>query len=84
MTRAVSYCHRLRALLAIKWICGTLKVTRVEFKQPKRTLPQNDRTNALTDIAAQSTHCGLLYRWMSGRSSLCTASAGDALRALSR
>jgi len=39
---------------AIKWIAGVPAGTRVEFKAPKRTLPQNDRMWAmLTDIANQ-------------------------------
>lgn len=36
--------------------------TRIEFKEPKRTLPQNDRMWAmLTDVARQATHCGRRY-----------------------
>jgi len=36
--------------------------TRVEFKAPKRTLPQNDRFWAmLTDVATQAKHCGRSY-----------------------
>ena len=36
--------------------------TRVEFKAPRRTLPQNDRFWAmLTDIARQKEHCGRKY-----------------------
>jgi hypothetical protein len=36
--------------------------TRVEFKKPKRSLPQNDRMWAmLTDIAQQKEHCGRKY-----------------------
>ena len=47
---------------AIKWIQGAPEGTRVEFKEPKRTLPQNDRMWAmLTDVAAQVPHCGRRY-----------------------
>src|SRR5688572_6721340 len=36
--------------------------TRVEFKAPKRTLPQNDRLWAmLTDVAQQTLHAGRKY-----------------------
>jgi hypothetical protein len=36
--------------------------TRVDFKAPKRTLPQNSRLWAmLTDIAQQATHMGRKY-----------------------
>lgn len=39
---------------AIKWISGAPGGTRLEFKQSKRTLPQNDRFWAmLTDVASQ-------------------------------
>ena len=39
---------------AIEWIMKAPKDTRVEFKGPKRTLPQNDRMWAmLTDLAVQ-------------------------------
>jgi hypothetical protein len=47
---------------AINWVCDAPDGTRLEFKEPKRTLPQNDRMWAmLTDIAAQMTHCGRRY-----------------------
>ena len=37
-------------------------LTRVEFKETKRSLPQNDRMWAmLTDIATQKEHCGRKY-----------------------
>jgi hypothetical protein len=63
MSRAVlilsGYVPRERAM---KWIMGAPEGTRVEFKEPKRTLPQNDRMWAmLTDVAAQKTHCGRRY-----------------------
>lgn len=39
---------------AINWIMGAPKDTRVEFKGPKRTIPQNDRMWAmLTDLSVQ-------------------------------
>ena len=47
---------------AIVWIKGAPAGTRVEFKEPKRTLPQNDRMWAmLTDIAKQKEHFGQRY-----------------------
>lgn len=40
----------------VRWINGVPDFTRVELKEPKRTLPQNDRMWAmLTDIAGQAT-----------------------------
>lgn len=52
---------------AIKWIRSVPDLTRVEFKEPKRTVPQNDKMwAALTDVSAQATHCGRKYtpdRW---------------------
>lgn len=54
---------------AINWIRGAPAGTRLEFKEAKRTLPQNDKMwAALTDVAAQATHCGRRYtpdRWKS-------------------
>lgn len=39
---------------AIDWIRRAPKDTRVEFKGPKRSLPQNDRLHAMiTDVASQ-------------------------------
>ena len=47
---------------AIIWIKGAPAGTRIEFKEPKRTLPQNARMWAmLTDIACQKEHCGRRY-----------------------
>jgi hypothetical protein len=47
---------------AIDWIRRLPKDTRVEFKKPRRTLPQNDRMWAmLTDVATQKEHCGRKY-----------------------
>ena len=45
-----------------RWAAGCTKGTRVEFKGPKRSIPQNDRMWAmLTEIAAQKEHCGRRY-----------------------
>ena len=55
MSRAVLvlYSDAMRAK-AIDWIRRAPKETRVEFKGPKRSLPQNDRLHAMiTDIASQ-------------------------------
>lgn len=50
-----------RAKIA-KWAWGVPFLTRVEFKEIKRTLPQNDRMWAmLTDIASQKEHNGRRY-----------------------
>lgn len=47
---------------AIRWITGLPEGTRVEFKQPQRTLEQNSRMWAmLTDVASQKDHCGRRY-----------------------
>lgn len=44
---------------AIRWLSKAPKDTRVEFKAPKRTLPQNDKMwAALTDVSAQIAHHG--------------------------
>lgn len=55
MTRATLVLHspEIRAR-AINWVQRMPAETRVEFKAPKRTLPQNDRFWAhLTDVAMQ-------------------------------
>lgn len=55
MTRATLVLHspEIRAR-AINWVQRLPDETRVEFKAPKRTLPQNDRMWAmLTDVATQ-------------------------------
>lgn len=45
-----------------RWAQALPPGTRIEFKEPKRTLPQNDRMWAmLTDVAQQATHCGRKY-----------------------
>jgi hypothetical protein len=47
---------------ASNWIAMAPHGTRVEFKRPKRSLPQNDRMWAmLTDVAQQKEHCGRRY-----------------------
>lgn len=47
---------------ASNWIAKAPAGTRVEFKAPRRSLPQNDRMWAmLTDIAQQKTHAGRRY-----------------------
>lgn len=47
---------------AARWVSQAPVGTRVEFKAPKRTLPQNDRMWAmLTDVATQKEHCGRRY-----------------------
>lgn len=47
---------------AIHWIKTAPNGTRVDFKEAKRTLPQNDRMWAmLTDIASQATLGGAKY-----------------------
>lgn len=47
---------------AARWASQAPVGTRIEFKQPKRSLPQNDRMWAmLTDIATQKEHCGRKY-----------------------
>lgn len=55
MSRALVTLHgRADRERAIKWITQAKAGTRVEFKGPKRTLPQNDRMwAALTDVASQ-------------------------------
>lgn len=63
MSRAVLiiYDDAMRAK-AIEWIRRVPKETRVEFKGPKRTLPQNDRLWAmLTEVAEQAEHNGRRY-----------------------
>lgn len=47
---------------AAKWSKQAPTGTRIEFKQVKRSLPQNDRFWAmLTDVATQKLHCGRKY-----------------------
>jgi hypothetical protein len=44
------------------WISVALPGTRVEFREPKRTLEQNAKLWAmLTDVAKQKKHCGRRY-----------------------
>lgn len=63
MSRAVlvldSPFNRQKAKL---WVDKAPAGTRVEYKEAKRSLPQNDRMWAmLTDIASQATHNGRRY-----------------------
>ncbi len=61
MTRATVIIRNAtdRARIA-KWAAGVPAGTRVEFKQVKRSLPQNDRMWAmLTDVSQQALHHGL-------------------------
>jgi hypothetical protein len=63
MSRAVVVVKHVadRNLIA-KWAGQVPEGTRVEFKKPKRSLPQNDRMWAmLTDIALQKEHAGRRY-----------------------
>jgi hypothetical protein len=54
--------HSADRNLIAKWASQVPEGTRVEFKKPKRTLPQNDRMWAmLTDIARQKEHAGRRY-----------------------
>lgn len=47
---------------AVHWCQKAPEGTRVEYKAPKRTLPQNSRLWAsLTDVAQQATHMGRKY-----------------------
>lgn len=47
---------------AAGWIARAPGGTRVEFKNSKRTLPQNDRMWAmLTDVSQQAKHCGTKF-----------------------
>ena len=47
---------------AIRWVKAAPTGTRLEFKETKRTLPQNDRMWAmLTDISTQKSHYGNRY-----------------------
>jgi hypothetical protein len=61
MTRALIVLHdNADRAKARRWADGIPLGSRIEFKAPKRTLPQNDRFWAmLTDIAQQKTYHGL-------------------------
>lgn len=63
MTRAlISLATEQDRLRAAKWVTQAPDGTRVEFKAPKRSLPQNDRLWAmLTDVATQKEHAGRKY-----------------------
>jgi hypothetical protein len=63
MSRAVLILGRLDVMeRAISWIRKAPPGTRVEFKAPRRSLPQNDRMWAmLSDFAMQAEHGGRKY-----------------------
>lgn len=45
---------------AARWCINAPRGTRVEFKETKRSIPQNDRMHAmLTEVAVQATYHGL-------------------------
>lgn len=47
---------------AAAWVMSAPQGTRVEFRETKRSIPQNDRMWAmLSDIAQQKEHCGRKY-----------------------
>lgn len=47
---------------AIDWVRGAPDNSRVEFKEPKRTLDQSAKMWVmLTDVSEQVTHCGRQY-----------------------
>lgn len=63
MSRAVVVVkHSADRSLIARWADQVPEGTRVEFKKPKRSLPQNDRMWAmLTDVAQQKQHAGRKY-----------------------
>lgn len=63
MPRALLILHRdADRAKACEWIRKAPAGSRVEFKGPRRTIPQNDRMWAmLTDIARQKEHMGRRY-----------------------
>jgi hypothetical protein len=63
MTRATIVLSNEQELQrAAKWLQQAPAGTRIEFKAPKRSLPQNDRMWAmLTDVASQKEHAGRKY-----------------------
>lgn len=63
MSRALIVIHsEIDRQRAAKWCTKAPSGCRIEFKETKRSLPQNDRMWAmLSDIAAQATHCGRKY-----------------------
>ncbi|HZP77556.1 MAG TPA: recombination protein NinB [Pseudolabrys sp.] len=63
MSRATVIINGNAARLRVaKWASSAPYGTRVEFRQTKRSIPQNDRMWAmLTDVAAQKEHCGRKY-----------------------
>jgi hypothetical protein len=63
MSRALVTVHSDRDRnRAASWAMQAPAGTRIEFKEAKRTLPQNDRMWAmLTDVATQKEHAGRKY-----------------------
>lgn len=63
MTRAlISVANEADRTRAARWASQAPAGTRIEFKAPKRSLPQNDRLWAmLTDVATQKEHAGRKY-----------------------
>ena len=63
MSRAIIVLHgSVERDRAAHWCQTAPAGSRVEFKDAKRTLPQNDRMWAmLTDVARQKEHCGRKY-----------------------
>jgi NinB protein len=63
MSRALIVLRRdVDRSLAVAWIKKAPLLTRVEFKGPRRTLPQNDHMWAmLTEVSRQKEHCGKRY-----------------------
>lgn len=63
MSRAlITLSSQIDRARAVRWVTNAPHGTRLEFKQSKRSLPQNARMWAmLTDIASQKMHCGRRY-----------------------
>jgi hypothetical protein len=63
MTRAlISIASEQDRTRAARWATQAPAGTRIEFKAPKRSLPQNDRLWAmLTDVASQKEHASRKY-----------------------
>ena len=63
MTRALLVLRRdVDRSKAVNWVASAPVGTRIEFKAPRRTLPQNDRMWAmLSDVAQQKEHMGRRY-----------------------
>lgn len=63
MSRALIVLHQMAdRQRAAKWATTAPWGTRIEFKETKRSIPQNDRMWAmLTDVSKQATHMGRRY-----------------------